>query len=784
MFTKSPQSNTSNSSGLGLAAPTSSNLKNSSPSSGRSAALEHFQEFEAFKNFDIRFLKGVGDKISGLLGNAGIRNLWDLLTFFPRTYEDRRKMPGWSEVVKASDSGSLIQGRAIIEKISPRFGGGGKKWFEGVAKFLEPGMEPSALGEPTNSILRPGPRILFTWFHVYGPPLDKKFPPGTAVFFRGKAQNYRGQVQCVHPDLQKTEVEAPEFERGIVPIYREIGGLSTRLLRKIIFGALHRPELEKCPDLLPQDILERWKFSSWKKCLEEIHFPKNWEPDPVEPIPAGPFFKRIVFEELLIVSLALLLRRTLWKSGRVDEKGHTIPPQIFVDQKKLDSWISSLPFTLTGDQSKALDDICQDMALASGRVSMHRLVQGDVGSGKTIVAFLAALSAIQSGFQVALMAPTEILADQHFANFKKLFPDRSEQVVLLKGALTAAKKRDARELISTGKYKLVIGTQALLTEDTVFESLGLVIIDEQHRFGVAQRWQLKNREQKDGPLQPHLLVMSATPIPRSLALTFYGDLDMSIIRQKPVGRQPIETHLLRQRQRKSLEARLQKFVSTGQQIYIVYPLVEESEELDLKDVKTAFDEWSQVFGKSRVALLHGRMKSKDKESVMQGFAKGETQVLVTTTVIEVGVDVPKATVMVIEHAERFGLSQLHQLRGRVGRGSEKSFCVLMASDRLSETAEARLKILVESEDGFVIAEKDLDIRGPGEFLGARQSGVAGFRIAHLLRDQELLVSAREEAEKISKADPLMRSPQGEKLRALMGVWLGGGSRTIDWTSSG
>ncbi len=740
------------------------------------------------QTFDIRFLKGVGDKISALLNAAGIVSFWDLLTFFPRTYEDRRRMPTFSEICRLAESGESIQGRVILERIVPRFAGGGRKWFEGVGQFLPTGekfeSEKINLSEINSGETSPsrGQKILFTWFHTYGPPLDKKYPPGSILFFRGKGQIFRGSVQCVHPDLQKMDTENPEYEKGIVPIYREIGGISTRVLRRIIFGALNRIEFTSCPDPLPPVFLNKFKFSDWRKCIREIHFPKDWEPEWAEPVPAGKFFDRVVFEELLIVSLALLLRRTLWKTGRWDEGSQSIPPLVEVNPDFLGALTQSLPFKLTSDQEKSLDEVLKDLSLRGGRVSMHRLVQGDVGSGKTIVAFLAALAAIDQGFQVALMAPTEILADQHFQNFSKLFPNKSHLCLLLKGALTAKQKRETRADIFSGQAKLVIGTQALLTADTLFEALGLVIIDEQHRFGVAQRWQLKNRAQKEGLLQPHLLVMSATPIPRSLALTLYGDLEMSVIRQKPAGRQPIETHLVRRRAQTRLEQRLLEFTKENRQIYIVYPLVEESEELDLKDVKSSHAHWSKIFSGCEVGLLHGRMKSKEKEFVMRRFSAGEIQVLVSTTVIEVGVDVPNATVMVIEHAERFGLSQLHQLRGRVGRGSQKSFCILVGPDKLSETAEARLKILVESNDGFVIAEKDLDIRGPGEFLGSRQSGVAGFRIAHLLRDQDLLIKARAEAEEFSKTDPLLKTETGEKLRSLMNLWLRG--RALDWTSSG
>jgi ATP-dependent DNA helicase RecG len=399
---------------------------------------------------------------------------------------------------------------------------------------------------------------------------------------------------------------------------------------------------------------------------------------------------------------------------------------------------------------------------------MHRLVQGDVGSGKTIVAFLAALSAMDSDYQVAMMAPTEILADQHYANFTKLFPEHAHEALLLKGALSEKNKRLARAALESGEARFVIGTQALLTDSTLFQKLGVVIVDEQHRFGVEQRLGLKHQSQS---VLPHLLVMTATPIPRSLALTLYGDLNISVIRQKPAGRTSIATHLVKRRAHKALVERLKKFLDEGRQIYLVYPLVEESEELDLKDVKNAFMEWKAAFGPEiAIDILHGKMKSSEKDAAMRAFKSGDTRVLVATTVIEVGVDVPNASVIVIEHAERFGLSQLHQLRGRVGRGSTQSYCILVGPDSMGPQVEDRLRTMEQSDDGFFIAEKDLDIRGPGEFLGRRQSGLPGFRVAHILRDVKLMEIARVEAKKILDQDPQLARPENRAIRQLIEKW--------------
>lgn len=714
----------------------------------------------------VQYLKGVGEKLASLLAQGGIETLWDLFLTLPRSFEDRRKFFSFREVFDQVDRNTVVLGKARIIQYLPRFGGAGRRWIEAIAEM----EHADAAGGPSQ-------QIHFTWFNDYGGGIQKRYPPMTSVIFRGKVQSYRGALQIVHPDLQDAHAPLPPWEfGGWMPIYREVGGISTRTLRKILALALERPEFRRLPEALPRELCERLALPAFSESLRELHFPKKWEPRSVggELLFEGPYFKRVVFEELFLMALALHLRRAEWK---LDTRRGQVP-ECRLAKTTLEKWQAALPFKLTGDQQAALDEIATDMSLTQERIPMHRLVQGDVGSGKTIVAFLAALAAIDAGFQVALMAPTEILADQHHANFVKLFPERAAQVRLLKGSLKVKEKKSAREAIASGERRFAIGTQALLADATLFEKLGLIIVDEQHRFGVEQRLSLKAQDRK---WMPHLLVMTATPIPRSLALTLYGDLSVSLIREKPAGRKAIRTHLLKERARGALSERLKLFLAEGRQIYIVYPLVEESEELDLKDVKNAFAEWSQLMVGTSVGLLHGRMKSSEKEKAMTAFKQGETRVLVSTTVIEVGVDVPNASVIVIEHAERFGLSQLHQLRGRVGRGSEQSFCILVGPNNPSPTVEARLKIMEQSEDGFMIAEKDLEIRGPGEFLGRRQSGLPGFRVAHILRDIEIMETAREEARRLLDQDPKLEKSENAGLKKILQHWWAG---RLDLTLSG
>jgi len=499
--------------------------------------------------------------------------------------------------------------------------------------------------------------------------------------------------------------------------------------------------------------------------IKEMHFPEHVEPHPEYGLWGSPYFQRLAFEEFFYMSLSLLHQRHLWMKSV--ESDVILPwvkgaKEFILEKSKL------LPFKLTGDQEKSLADIASDLNPSGFAIPMHRLIQGDVGSGKTIVAFLAMLACANEGLQSAIMAPTEILADQHFMNFVKLFPESKDNVILLKGSLTQKQKNEARKKVENGEVSVVIGTQALIATKTKFNKLGLIVVDEQHRFGVEQRIEMKKKS--DTGTIPHLLVMTATPIPRSLAMSLYGDLDLSIIREKPPGRKPIKTHLLNMGQMEGMKKRIAELVQEGKQVYVVYPLVEESEELELLDVSSAFEEWKTLVGVDKAVLLHGKMKAKEKEAAMAAFKSGDRRLLVSTTVIEVGVDVPEASVMVIVHAERFGLSQLHQLRGRVGRGAEESICVLVGPESMSPATQQRLQTMVDSDDGFYVAEKDLEIRGPGEFLGTRQSGVPAFRVAQIIRDLKILEQARSMAEEIIKQDPGLNSTQYAPLRKGIDLW--------------
>jgi len=716
----------------------------------KSQKLSTFKESQGAWEFPLRFLKGVGEVLEKIFQKDDIRSLWDLLLFLPKRFEDRTKFWTYAEILRELHVTPLVMGRARIISHQKKMGGkGGRKWIE-MSAILE--EDPSK-------------RILFTFFNDFGGTLARRFPEDSEVIYRGKVQSFRGDLQCVHPEMEKSEKELAAWEKGWVPVYREISGLSSRVIRKIIAGALQRKEFTEMPEGLPTAIVKKYQMPTLKESLQELHFPTQWEPRRENELkPEGRFYQRVAFEELFMMALALHMRRAEWRTAL--SKAKVLIPLIPKKETWLAEKIKDLPFQLTGDQMTVLTEVIEDFTLKQDPVPMHRLVQGDVGSGKTIVAFLAGLALIEKGFQVALMAPTEILADQHFQNFQKIFPQLKDSCLLLKGALKAKDKSAARIKIGEGSAKFIIGTQALLTDDTKFQNLGLVIVDEQHRFGVEQRISVG-----DSKLRPHLLVMTATPIPRSLALTLYGDLNLSLIREKPKGRLPIATHVVKEKVRPKLIERLKVFLKEGRQIYIVYPLVEDSEELDLRSAQETFKEWTQHFSPDfAVDILHGKMKSKEKEAAMARFKEAKTKVLVSTTVIEVGVDVPNASVIVIEHAERFGLSQLHQLRGRVGRGSEKSYCILLPSERVGENSEERLKVMESSDDGFFIAERDLEIRGPGEFLGRRQSGLAGFRVAHILRDLKLMEIAREEARAILAKDPQLKLPEHQDLRKSITHW--------------
>jgi ATP-dependent DNA helicase RecG len=532
-----------------------------------------------------------------------------------------------------------------------------------------------------------------------------------------------------------------------VPIYRKLGEFSSKRVREVVHAALALLKDSAIPETLPVDLRRRQKLIPRSDALRTIHFPAEATPLELYHQARSPAHLRLIFEDLFWVALGIGLKR-----GRrtKETKGAVIK----LDTATKLRIASVLPFKLTEAQRRVVKEIFRDL---KSDAPMNRLLQGDVGSGKTIVALIAMLAAMENGYQTALMAPTEILAEQHARNIKRLLAKSPYRVEFLAGSLRTAEKRTLQLDLAAGEIHACIGTHAIIQEAVSFKNLGLAVIDEQHRFGVMQRAELRARG-----LNPDVLVMTATPIPRSLTMTIYGDLDVSVIDEMPPGRTPVETQVLGEEQRLDVKKLIAGEVKAGRQVYVVYPLVEESEKMDLKDATRRYEYLrDQVFPKLSVGLLHGKMKSAEKDEVMRRFIAGKIDILVSTTVIEVGVDVPNASVMIVEHAERFGLSQLHQLRGRVGRGAEKSYCVLLTSDKKTAVADERLGLMARTNDGFLIAEKDLEIRGPGELLGTKQSGLPEFRVANLVRDQQFLEAARKEAEfYLAKGE---KSPETSKM---------------------
>jgi ATP-dependent DNA helicase RecG len=539
-------------------------------------------------------------------------------------------------------------------------------------------------------------------------------------------------------DLEESEENRPDPALAAihvgrrVPVYRKLGEFNSKRVREIVHAVLSLLTDKDIEETLPADLRHRTKLIGRAQALREIHFPPpdvsmlDYELSKSEP------HRRMIFEDFFWVTFAIGFKR----GQRVKEQKET---PLRIDKTVQNHIASVMPFKLTNAQRKVTVQIFNDM---KSRTPMNRLLQGDVGSGKTIVAVVAMIAAMENDLQTALMAPTEILAEQHARNIKRLLAKTPYRIELLTGSLRAKEKRGLQAALKEGEIHACIGTQALIQEAVAFHKLGLVVIDEQHRFGVMQRAGLRDRG-----LHPDVLVMTATPIPRSLAMTVYGDLDVSVIDELPPGRTPIETMVFGEDQRLEVKRLITREIKAGRQIYVVYPLVEESEKMDLKDATRRYEYLRDtVFPKFPVGLLHGKMKPAEKEKVMSAFVAGEIKILVSTTVIEVGVDVPNASVMVVEHAERFGLSQLHQLRGRVGRGAEKSYCILLTSDKRTAIAEERLGIMAKTNDGFIIAEKDLELRGPGELLGTKQSGLPEFRIGNIVRDQALLEQAKQESE--------------------------------------
>jgi ATP-dependent DNA helicase RecG len=663
---------------------------------------------------EVKYLKGVGPVRAETLAARGIRTVEDLLYYTPFRYEDRTHITRIRDLVPGQTT--TVLGEVLTCGLM--------RTRKGVYIYDLAARDPSGM-------------IRCIWFNAVYLEKGKVFRQGQRVFFYGKVErDFYGtnNLQIVQPQFEILPEDEPDggnsIEVGrVVPIYEGMANLGTRAIRRLIWTALASLG-DNLPDRLPLSVREKNRLVERATALRQTHFPDSDQP--LEPLCnfRTPAQVRLIFEEFFNVGAGLALRRRKAKAAQGIE---------FEAKASARAAIRSiLPFHPTAAQKRVLKEMVDDMCSPH---PMNRLLQGDVGSGKTIVAIQAAILAIENGYQVALMAPTEILATQHYLYTKALLQFLPYKIELLISARKAAEKADLKERMGKGEINLVVGTHALLEEDVAFSKLGLVVVDEQHRFGVLQRYGLIRKA-----LNPHVLVMTATPIPRTLALTLYGDLDFSVIDELPPHRTPIETRLVEESDRTRAFEFIREKVRRGGQAYVVYPVIEEGGKLDLKPAVRMFEQLSHnVFPEFRVGLLHGRLPSEEKEDVMLRFKQGDVQILVSTTVVEVGVDVPNATVMLIEHAERFGLSQLHQLRGRIGRGSQKSHCLLVASEKRNELAEQRLQTMIETNDGFKIAEIDLRLRGPGEFFGTRQWGIPAFRIGNLIRDQEILEWAKREA---------------------------------------
>jgi len=669
----------------------------------------------------VDIVKGIGPKLAKKFAKKEVYTIEDLLYFIPRDYQDRRKVTPISELVEGE---SLIVYGEIIKSGPSHYGK--RKVYE--------------------VVITDGSGYLYLkWFNFNEGLWRKLYPLGKRIYAYGEVSRFGRNFEMIHPEVVGDEEEEKlTLEIGkIVPVYSSMEGVSNKVLRKILKSALEE-YLPYIPNLIPSKYLKKAGYLPLRTALEKLHAPDDNADILSLRDGRSIYHKSLAFEEFFFLELALA-----WRKGKLKEESGIA---FNVQSKLVEEFLAKLPFELTNAQKRVFEEIKQDMARP---VPMNRLLQGDVGCGKTVIAFLASLIAVENGYQVALMAPTEILAEQHYYNFRQYNQLLGLNVALLTGGTPPSRKREIYHGLKTGYIQLVIGTHALFQEAVEFRRLGLVIIDEQHRFGVLQRAELRAKA-KD--LTPDTLVMTATPIPRTLALTIYGDLDVSIIDEMPKGRKPVITKLFLEHNKDLAYELVKAELKKGHQAYVILPLIEESEALDLKAVLTYGEELKKrVFPEFKVEILHGKMSSHEKERIMQAFKRGEINVLVSTTVVEVGVDVPNATVMVIEHAERFGLSQLHQLRGRVGRSDKQSYCFLIAY-KVSFGSEAfkRLEILTKTTDGFKIAEEDLKLRGPGEFLGTKQSGYLEFRRADLVKDYDVLLKARECAFDLIKEDPELK----------------------------
>lgn len=695
----------------------------------------------------VQYVKGVGPKLGQLLSKIDITTVQDLLRHYPRRHLDFQNREHIRDLVVGSEV-SIFGTIRSVSAFQPK---------KGNMSILS-----AIISDGTGSVIVT--RFVGGKSNKYL--LDRykaQWPKGAQVLASGivEQDDYSGKLKLKNAEVEILSLEGGDqlssgysdedgFENApstihagrLVPVYPLTEGLSLRHLRNIIHNALESFG-EGVEELLPQEILDGYNLMGLRQAYFNIHFPQK-------PEDKDDARRRLVFDELFSIQLQMAHRRYQYER-REDALSLKYTPDADSYVERL---LATLPFKLTGAQNRVFEEIARDLASSK---PMHRLVQGDVGSGKTIVALMAFMVAIQNGFQGAMMAPTEILAEQHFRQFQRLLTPLGLRVSLVLGKQGAKERREVRQEILSGQSHIAVGTHALIEDNVEFKNLGLIIIDEQHRFGVKQRARLKAKSQN-----PELLTMTATPIPRTMALTMHGDLDVCEIDELPPGRKPIVTKLMRPSDKKKLYPLVREEIEKGRQAYIVFPLIEESESLSAKAATQEFEKLSKgEFADLKLGLMHGKLKSQEKDAVMDAFRKGEYHILVSTTVIEVGVDVPNSTVMVIENADRFGLAQLHQLRGRVGRGGEQSYCYLV-SDMKSQTSRDRLGIMEQTNDGFVVAEKDLEIRGPGEFLGYRQSGLPDLMLADLVHDAKILEDARNAALAVIKVDPELTEYPGLK----------------------
>lgn len=679
----------------------------------------------SFLETNIEFLKGVGPTRAELLQKElGIFKFKHLVQHYPFRYIDRSKFYKIAEVNAELPNIQIIGRLGNVEE----------------------------LGKPRSKRLRAefydDTGVLeLVWFKGVKW-IKGSLKPGVTYVLFGKPSVFNGKLNVAHPDLEPLSKANAHTKSALQPVYNTTEKLNSRGLNSKGIEKLQKvliPQLKgKVKETLSPEVIEDYRLMSRDEAIQQIHFPED-----VKALQRAQL--RLKFEELFFIQLQIL-RMKLYRQQAT--KGFVFEQ---VGEHFNTFYSNHIPFELTNAQKRVIKEIRKDLRVGQ---QMNRLLQGDVGSGKTMVSLLVMLLAIDNGYQAALMAPTEILATQHFETIEEQLRDMNLNVALLTGSTKTAERKELHEKLLSGELNILIGTHALLEDKVKFQNLGLVVIDEQHRFGVAQR----SKMWKKNTLPPHVLVMSATPIPRTLAMTLYGDLDVSVIDELPPGRKPIQTNHFFERSRLKVFGFIKNEIQKGRQVYVVYPLIEESETLDLKNLDEGYESIKRAFPEFQVSVVHGRMKAADKDFEMNRFVKGETQIMVATTVIEVGVNVPNASVMVIENAERFGLSQLHQLRGRVGRGAEQSYCVLMTGEKLSKEARTRMETMVRTNDGFEVAEEDLKLRGPGDLMGTQQSGALNLQLADLAKDDQILQLARNAAAQILKVDPNLEFPAHQNIK--------------------